>query len=454
MIFLNKKKNKNRNSIKKVVKIINKVSIIGAGLAGCEASYQLAKRGIQVDLYDIKPNNFTPAHSNPNLAEIVCSNSLKSQDLTTASGLLKKELESFDCLILKTAIKNSVPAGNALAVDREKFSQDITNTIKSFKNINFISQEITELPKGIVIVATGPLTTTKLSESLTKLLNTNNLHFYDASSPIIDAETIDMNIAYVKDRYDKGSGDYINCPMTKDEYLTFYNELINANTVELKEFEKKEIFEGCMPVEIMAKRGIDSLRYGPLKPVGLDHPVTKQKYYAVVQLRKEDNTNSLYNMVGFQTNLTFQEQKRVFSLIPSLKNAKFVKYGVMHRNTYINAPQLLKNTYQLKDNNNVFIAGQLSGVEGYMESTMSGLMCGINAYLLITNKPLLNLSSNTMMGAISNYITTCQLKRFQPMNANFGIVSPLDIKERDDKIKKKKIVDRALEEISQAIKNI
>ena len=434
--------------------IAKKVSVIGAGLAGCEASYQLAKRGIQVDLYDIKPTKFTPAHSNSNFAEIVCSNSLKSTDLNTASGLLKKELEMFDSLILKTAYKNSVPAGNALAVDREKFAEEITKVIKSFKNINFISKEVTSLPEGIVIVATGPLTTDGLSNNLKSIFESDTLYFYDASSPIIDSSTIDMTNAYIKDRYDKGSGDYINCPMTKEEYLTFYNELIKAKRVELKDFEKKEIFEGCMPVEIMATRGEDRLRFGPLKPVGLDHPITKQKYYAVVQLRKEDNVNSLYNMVGFQTNLTFGEQKRVFSLIPALKSANFVKYGVMHRNTFINAPKLLKNTFQLKNNENIFISGQLSGVEGYMESTMSGLISGINAYLYMNKKPLLNLSSKTMIGAISNYITTCEAKKFQPMNANFGIVSPLQEKIKDDKLKKQKIVERSLEEIDNQLKNI
>lgn len=431
-----------------------KVSVIGAGLAGCEASYQLAKRGIEVDLYDIKPTKFTPAHSNSNFAEIVCSNSLKSTDLNTASGLLKKELELFDSLILKTAYNCSVPAGNALAVDREKFAEEVTNTIKSFKNINFISKEVTSLPEGVIIVATGPLTTNDLSNHLKSILDSDTLYFYDASSPIIDSSTIDMTNAYVKDRYDKGSGDYINCPMTKEEYLTFYNELINAKRVELKDFEKKEIFEGCMPVEIMATRGEDSLRFGPLKPVGLDHPITKQKYYAVVQLRKEDNVNSLYNMVGFQTNLTFGEQKRVFSLIPALKNATFVKYGVMHRNTFINAPKLLRNTFQLKNNEKVFISGQLSGVEGYMESTMSGLISGINAYLYLNEKPLLNLSSKTMTGAIINYITTCEAKKFQPMNANFGIVSPLPERIKDDKLKKQKIVDRALEEVNNQIKSV
>ena len=433
---------------------IKKVSVIGAGLAGCEASYQLAKRGIEVDLYDIKPNNFTPAHSNPNLAEIVCSNSLKSTDLTTASGLLKKELEIFDSLILKIALNCSVPAGNALAVDREKFSKEVTEKIKEFKNINFISKEVTSLPEGIVIVATGPLTTNSLAENLSKIFKTDNLHFYDASSPIIDSSSIDFSSAFIKDRYDKGTGDYINCPMNKEEYLNFYNELINANTVQLKNFEKKEIFEGCMPVEIMAKRGEDSLRYGPLKPVGLAHPETNQKFYAVVQLRKEDNTNSLYNMVGFQTNLTFGEQKRVFSLIPALKQANFVKYGVMHRNTFINAPELIKKTFQLKTNENIFIAGQLSGVEGYMESTMSGLIAGINAYLMLNNKPMLNLSSNTMTGAIINYITTCEAKRFQPMNANFGIVTPLSERERDDKVKKQKLSNRAIEEVENVVKDI
>ena len=367
---------------------------------------------------------------------------------------MKKELELFDSLILKTGYNNSVPAGNALAVDREKFAEEITKKIKNFKNVNFISKEVTSLPEGVVIIATGPLTTDKFSKNLKEIFNTDSLHFYDASSPIIEASSIDMNIAFVKDRYDKGSGDYINCPMTKEEYLNFYNQLISANRVELKDFEKKDIFEGCMPIEIMAKRGPDSIRFGPLKPVGLDNPVTKQKYYAVVQLRKEDNINNLYNVVGFQTNLTFPEQKRVFSLIPGLANANFVKYGVMHRNTYINAPKLIDKTFQLKQNSNVFVAGQLSGVEGYIESTMSGLICGINAYKLINNQPLINLSSNTMTGAIINYITTCDTKRFQPMNANFGIISPLPEKERDDKIKKQKIVDRAIDEIKQLKLNI
>lgn len=374
--------------------------------------------------------------------------------MTTASGLLKKEMELFDSLILKEAYNNSVPAGNALAVDREKFSNAITKKIKSYKNVNFISREVESLPDGIVIVATGPLTMGKLNEYLANKFNFSNLYFYDASSPIVEAESIDMISAFVKDRYDKGSGDYINCPMNKEEYLNFYNELVFAKKVELKNFEKKEIFEGCMPIEVMANRGVDSLRFGPLKPVGLDNPVTKQKYYAVVQLRKEDNEGKLYNLVGFQTNLTFSEQKRVFSLIPALKSANFVKYGVMHRNTYINAPQVIDNSFRAKNDKNIFFAGQLSGVEGYMESTMSGLIAGINAYLMIENKPLLNLSSKTMIGAIINYITQTQTNNFQPMNANFGIVTPLDKTIKDGKLKKQELSKRALEEVTKIVNDI
>ena len=430
----------------------NCVTVIGAGLAGCEATWQLAKRGINVVLYDIKPNKFTPAHSNPNFAEIVCSNSLKSMDNSTASGLLKLEMERFDSLILRCAYSCRVPAGNALAVDREKFAKMVTSEIKSLDNVKILSEEVQEIPQGITILATGPLTTNQLSKSLMNFLEQDNLAFYDASSPIVERDSIDMTKAFVKDRYDKGEGDYINCPMNKAQYLEFYNQLINAERVELKNFEKKEIFEGCMPVEVMAMRGEDSLRFGPLKPIGLDNPKTKEKYYAVVQLRPEDKDKRLYNLVGFQTNLLFPEQKRVFSLIPGLENAKFIKYGVMHRNTYINAPQVLKNTFQTKKREDLFVAGQLSGVEGYMESTMSGLLCGINAYLLSKGRKLLSLSSNTMMGAIANFITTCPQKNFQPMNANFGIVSPLEQKIKDNKQKREKIVTRSLEEIDNVIK--
>ncbi len=433
-----------------------KVTIIGAGLAGCEAAYQLAKRGIKVNLVDIKPKSFTPAHKNPNYAEIVCSNSLKSQDITTASGVLKKELEILDSLILKTAKTCSVPAGNALAVDRDEFAKKVTNQLKIYKNINFICKKIRKIPKGVVIIATGPLTTPSFLNEISKFLDSENLHFFDASSPIVDAETLDKNVSFIKDRYDKGTnnGDYINCPMTKEEYLLFYENLVNAQKVELKNFEKKEIFESCMPIEVLASRGQDSLRYGPLKPIGLNHPVTGQKYYAVVQLRRESNTNSLYNMVGFQTNLTFGEQKRVFGLIPALKNANFVKYGVMHRNSYVEAPKVLKNTFQTKINPNVFIAGQLGGVEGYMESVASGLVAGINAFCLLTNRPFLTFDSTTVLGAMINYITTCNLKNFQPMNANFGILEPLAEHERDEKLRKQKLANRAIENMKKQVKAI
>lgn len=447
-----KKQSNQKKQLK--VKMNNAVNIVGAGLAGCEATWQLAKRGVSVTLYDIKPSKFTPAHSNENFAEIVCSNSLKSMDISTASGLLKAEMEKFDSLILKCANACRVPAGNALAVDREKFSQMVTDEIKKLSNVKFVTEEIESIPSGLSIIATGPLTTGKLSQSLKDFLEQDNLSFYDASSPIVERDSIDMTKAYIKDRYDKGDGDYINCPMNKEQYLNFYKELISAQRVELKNFEKKEIFEGCMPVEVMAQRGEDSLRFGPLKPIGLDNPMTGEKYYAVVQLRPEDKDKRLYNLVGFQTNLLFPEQKRVFSLIPGLENAKFVKYGVMHRNTYINAPQVLRNTFQTKKREDLFIAGQLSGVEGYVESTMSGLLSGINAYLYLKNKPLVTLSSNTIMGAIANFITTCPQKNFQPMNANFGIVSPLGEKIKDNKLKREKIVARSLEEIENVVKII
>ncbi len=334
------------------------------------------------------------------------------------------------------------------------FSKSITDKIKSFKNVNIICKEVETLPDGIVIIATGPLTTDKLSQFIAKKFNFSNLYFYDASSPIIEGNSIDMTSAFIKDRYDKGNGDYINCPMNKQEYKNFFNELISAKKVELKNFEKKEIFEGCMPIEVMAKRGEDSLRYGPLKPVGLDNPVSKEKYYAVVQLRREDNIGSLYNMVGFQTNLTFAEQKRVFSLIPALKDANFIKYGVMHRNTYINAPQVIDNYLRSKIDNNIFFAGQLSGVEGYMESTMSGLIAGINAFLMIENKSLLNLSPKTMTGAIINYISNSNSKNFQPMNANFGIIEPLEKIIKDNKLKKQELSTRAIDEITKIVKEI
>ena len=433
----------------------NSVIVVGAGLAGSEAAYQLAKRGVNVKLYEMKPHKFSPAHTNSNFAELVCSNSLKSKELTTSSGLLKKEMEMLDSLIIKAAYNTQTPAGGALAVDREKFSQYITDVIKSYDNITIINEELTEIPQDeIVIIATGPLSSEGVIKSLQQKINAEYLYFFDASSPIVTYDSIDMNIAFVADRYDKGNGDYINCPMNKEEYLNFYNALISAESVKLHDFENKKVFEGCMPIEVMAKRGEDSIRFGPLKPVGIKNPHKDEKPYAVVQLRKEDNENRLFNLVGFQTNLTFGEQKRVFSMIPGLNKAEFVRYGIMHRNSYINAPTVLNNTFSLKVDPKVFVAGQLSGVEGYLESTASGLIAAINAYNLLNGKEPFVLSDKTMIGSIINYITTANPVNFQPMNSNYGIIKPLDERVKDDKLKKAKYAERAIEELTQALKNM
>lgn len=426
----------------------NKVLVIGGGLAGCESAYQLAKRGVEVDLIDIKPHKFTPAHKNPNLAELVCSNSLKAKNLDTASGLLKAELEMLDSLIIKTAYKHAVEAGGALAVDRDKFSQEITQVISSYPNINIISQEQKDIDTNLpTIIATGPLTMDDLANSLKQLLSQDYLYFFDAASPIVTAESIDYDFAFWGSRYQKGGDDYLNCPMNKQEYEHFYNELINAQTVQLKSFEGKEVFEGCMPIEVMAKRGIDTLRFGPLKPVGLKD-ATGTRPYAVVQLRAENRDKTLFNLVGFQTNLTFPEQKRVFSLIPALKNAQYVRYGVMHRNTFINAPKCLNEYFQLKDYPNIFVAGQLSGVEGYVESVSSGLIAGINMYKYINNQNMLSLPKETMTGALINFITTPN-PNFQPMNANFGILPPLNEHIKDKRARYNQYSQRALSKMRQ-----
>lgn len=388
------------------------INIIGGGLAGCEAAYQISKRGINVRLYEMKPTKYSPAHSNSNLAEIVCSNSFKSNLLTNACGLLKEELRMLDSLLIKIADETSVPAGQALAVDREEFSRKVTEYMENLDNVEIIKEEVTEIPDdAVTIIATGPLTSDVLFEKISKLVGNNELHFYDAAAPIIEKSSVDMNIAFIGDRYGKGEADYINLPMNKEEYENFWNELVNAEVVELHSFEKREIFEGCMPVEVMAKRGIDTLRYGPLKPVGFDDPRTGRRPYALVQLRQDNSVGSLYNMVGFQTNLKFGEQKRVFSMIPGLQNAEFVKYGVMHRNTYINSPQILNNVYQMKDNENVFFAGQITGVEGYVESIASGLLAGINAVRYMKNKGKIVFSVETMIGALTDYIST-QMRSF------------------------------------------
>ncbi len=391
------------------------INVIGGGLAGCEAAYQIAKRGINVKLYEMKPKKFSPAHSNKNLAEIVCSNSFKSASLTNACGLLKEELRKLDSLLIRCADATRVPAGQALAVDREEFSKMVTNEIQKNERIEIINEEITKIPSGITIIATGPLTSESLSDELMTLTG-DKLFFYDAAAPIVTRESINMEKAFTADRYGKGESDYINCPMTKEEYDIFYNELINAEGITKHDFEKGNLFEGCMPIEEMARRGSQTLTFGPLKPVGFD-----KKYYAVVQLRQDNKEGTLYNLVGFQTNLKFGEQKRVFSLIPALENAEFVKYGVMHRNTYINSPKLLDETYNLK-NTDIFFAGQISGVEGYVESIASGLVAGINAVNKLEGKQKTVFSSETIIGALSNYISSPN-KDFQPMNANFGILN-------------------------------
>ena len=445
------------------------ITVIGGGLAGCEAAYQIAKRGIKVKLYEMKPKKFSPAHTNENLAEIVCSNSFKSNLHTNACGLLKEELRLLDSLLIKIADETAVPAGQALAVDREIFAEKVTEIIKRNPLIEIYNEEVTDIEKiaeeGIVIVATGPLTSDALSQNILKITGEDKLHFFDAAAPIVTKESINFDIAFYGNRYEQEKAkdetdeewkkrlssqeqSYINLPMNKEEYEEFCKELINAEVAHLHEFEKQEIFEGCMPVEIMAKRGLDTLRFGPLKPVGFDDPRYGKRPYAVVQLRQDDSVASIYNIVGFQTNLKFGEQKRVFSMIPGLENADFVKYGVMHRNTYINSPVLLDNTYNLKSNTNIFFAGQITGVEGYVESISSGLLAGINSVQKIKNQEFITFDEKTMIGALSKYISTSNDK-FQPMNANFGIVPELNEKIKDKKLKYGKLSDRAIEIINK-----
>ena len=445
------------------------ITIIGGGLAGCEAAYQIAKKGIKVELYEMKPVKFTEAHSNENLAEIVCSNSFKSNLHTNACGLLKEELRYMDSLLIKIADETQVPAGQALAVDREMFSKRVTEEIEKNPLIEIIHEEVTNIEKmveeGIVIIATGPLTSKGMAEEILKITGEDKLYFYDAAAPILTKESIDFDIAFFGNRYDQEKqkdetleewkkrlenqdASYINLPMNKEEYENFWQELVNAEIVTLHEFEKREIFEGCMPIEVMAKRGIDTLRYGPLKPVGFDDPRTGKRPYAIVQLRQDDTDGIIYNIVGFQTNLKYGEQKRVFSMIPGLGNAEFVKYGVMHRNTYINSTKLLDNTYCLKKNENVFFAGQITGVEGYVESISSGMVAAINACQKYFGKEKIIFSETTMLGVLAKYIST-ENDKFQPMNANFGIVPELNEKIRDKKLKYGKLADRGIADLKK-----
>lgn len=397
------------------------VNVIGAGLAGSEAAYQIAKRGIKVKLYEMKPVKLTPAHHSEKFGELVCSNSLKSMSIENASGLLKEEMKLLDSLIMKAAEASSVKAGQALSVDRELFSEYITREINSNPLIEVINQEVVELPKGITIVASGPLTSDDLSKEIAHILNEEYLYFYDASSPIIETSSINFDIAFKKSRYDKGDADYINCPFTKEQFFDFYNELINANRVPLHQFEKELHFEACMPIEVIAKGGYRSLTFGPMKPVGLTPP-DGSKPFAVVQLRQDNAVGDLYNIVGFQTNLTWKEQDRVFKMIPGLENAKIYRYGVMHRNTYINAPKHLNKHMQLKNNSDIFFAGQLSGVEGYIESSASAIIAAINAVRRLKNENLVEMPTTTVLGSLIHYICNASPKDFRPMNSNYGIM--------------------------------
>ena len=456
----------------KEVKMKDYIRVIGGGLAGCEAAYQIAKRGVKVELYEMKPKVFSPAHSNNNLAEIVCSNSFKSNSITNACGLLKQELRELDSLLINCADLTAVPAGQALAVDREKFSRLVTKKIEENNNIKIIREEFCGNLKenAITIIATGPLTSDKMTEQISKITGENKLYFYDAAAPILEKSSIDMNIAFYGDRYSQEKKkdesieewekrlkkeedtSYINLPFTKEEYLKFYNELVNAEVVTLHEFEQREIFEGCMPIEVMAKRGQETIRFGPLKPVGFDDPRTAKRPYAIVQLRQDNYNGTLYNLVGFQTNLKFGEQKRVFSMIPGLENAEFVKYGVMHRNTYINSPKLLNKEENLKNNENIFFAGQITGVEGYVESIASGLVAGINAVKEIKKEEKIVFPKETVIGALMEYISSPN-EKFQPMNANFGILPPLEEKIKDKKKRYEKTAEISLEKIKM-YKNI
>lgn len=429
------------------------VVVIGAGLAGSEAAWQLAERGIKVKLYEMRPVNSTPAHHTDKFAELVCSNSLRSNQLENAVGLLKEEMRRLGSLIMTCADENAIPAGGALAVDREKFSQDVTDRIKSHENIEVIYEEIINIPEDVhLIIASGPLTSDKLSESIMKMTNDQYFYFYDAAAPIVAFESIDMSKAFKASRYDKGESDYINCPMTESEYEKFYNELINAEVVPLKRFEKQVVFEGCMPVETMASRGPQTLLFGPLKPVGLVDPKTGEQPHAVVQLRQDNKAGSLFNIVGFQTHLKWGEQKRVFSMIPGLENAEFVRYGVMHRNTYINSPKLLTHTLQLKQNPNIMFAGQITGVEGYIESASSGLVAGINMSRVINNQEPLVFPRMTAHGALCYYINDDTNKNFQPMNVNYGIFPDLGVRIRNKAERNRKHAERALNELENFIK--
>lgn len=428
-----------------------KVNIIGAGLAGCEAAWQLVQRGIPVRLYEMRPKKYSPAHHTDNFGELVCSNSLRANNIENAVGLLKEELRRMDSLIMRCADENQVPAGGALAVDREKFSAQITETLKAHPLVEIIYEEVTAIPENeITIIATGPLTEGAMADYVKQATSQDDLYFYDAAAPIVTAESINYEKAFWASRYDKGDADYLNCPMTEEEYNAFYDALISAEVIETKEFEKAKFFEGCMPIEAMASRGRQTLLFGPMKPVGLvDHRYEEKEFYAVVQLRKDNQEGTLFNIVGFQSRMKWGEQKRVLQMIPGLENAEIVRYGVMHRNTFVNAPISLEATCRIKSKEHVFLAGQITGVEGYVESTASGLVAGINAARMYHDKALITFPVTTAIGGLQNYIVTADSKSFQPMNVNFSLIPPLEGKKiRNKKEKNAIIAQRALDDLA------
>ncbi|MFA9558095.1 FADH(2)-oxidizing methylenetetrahydrofolate--tRNA-(uracil(54)-C(5))-methyltransferase TrmFO [Evansella sp. AB-rgal1] len=430
------------------------VNVIGAGLAGSEAAWQLAKRGIPVNLYEMRPKKQTPAHHTDKFAELVCSNSLRANTLTNAVGVLKEEMRLLDSVIIQSADDCSVPAGGALAVDRHEFAALVTERVKNHPLVTVLEEEVTAIPEGPTVISTGPLTSEALSNELKKLTGEEYLYFYDAAAPIIEADSIDREKVYLKSRYDKGEAAYLNCPMTEEEFDRFYEALIEAETVPLKEFEKEMFFEGCMPIEVMAKRGRKTMLFGPMKPVGLEDPKTGKRPFAVVQLRQDNSSGTLYNIVGFQTHLKWGPQKEVLQLIPGLENAEIVRYGVMHRNTFINSPNLLSPTYQYKDRKDLFFAGQMTGVEGYVESAAAGIIAGINASRLVNGEETLVFPEETVIGSMANYITNANSKNFQPMNANFGLLPPFEKRIKNKQERNSQLADRALRTIQNFVKKL
>ncbi|WP_429662565.1 FADH(2)-oxidizing methylenetetrahydrofolate--tRNA-(uracil(54)-C(5))-methyltransferase TrmFO [Bacillus gobiensis] len=430
------------------------VKVIGAGLAGSEAAWQLANRGMHVELYEMRPVKKTPAHHTDKFAELVCSNSLRANSLTNAVGVLKEEMRMLNSLIIAAADECAVPAGGALAVDRHEFAEKVTSSIRNHPNITVFQDEVTSIPDEPAIIATGPLTSEALSAQLKELTGEEYLYFYDAAAPIVEKDSLDLDKVYLKSRYDKGEAAYLNCPMTEEEFDRFYNALIEAETVPLKEFEKEIFFEGCMPIEVMAKRGKRTMLFGPMKPVGLENPKTGKRPYAVVQLRQDDAAGTLYNIVGFQTHLKWGDQKEILRLIPGLEQAEIVRYGVMHRNTFINSPSLMKATYQFREREDLFLAGQMTGVEGYVESAAAGLVAGINCSRLAAEKDQIVFPTETVIGSMANYITTTNKKNFQPMNANFGLLKELEVKIKNKQERNEQYANRALETIRKISKTL